>query len=183
MIYLDKQKLNEINLNGLSDLIISEEHKTYFLEKSGAEHYRLLSHFSSIFNNKTLLDIGTYKGNSSLALSYNQSNTVHSFDIAKHIELYDYPDNIHFYVDDILQDKYQNLIMSSPFILVDTFHDGIFENKFHAYLNKIKYLGCLMLDDIKLNSNMSSYWNSIQEEKYDISKFGHWSGTGLVIFK
>jgi hypothetical protein len=30
---------------------------------------------------------------------------------------------------------------------------------------------------------MKKYWDWIDEEKYDISSIGHWSGTGLVIFK
>ncbi len=40
-----------------------------------------------------------------------------------------------------------------------------------------------MLDDIKLNKSMVNYWDSIKEEKFDISHVGHHSGTGLVIFK
>jgi len=65
----------------------------------------------------------------------------------------------------------------------NTDHDGIFEIHFHKYLQNIKYKGLLMLDDIKLNKSMVNYWDSIKEEKFDISHVGHHSGTGLVIFK
>jgi hypothetical protein len=183
MIELDFNEINSIELIELSELIINEEHKGYFLGDSGKEHYKLISFFSTLFNDCNLLDIGTYKGNSSLAMSYNIRNHVHSFDIENHLELKQHPDNINFYLDDVMKNKYQDLILSSPFILVDTFHDGSFETQFHTYLTRIGYQGYLMLDDIKLNSDMISYWNSIQEEKYDVSQFGHWSGTGLVIFK
>jgi hypothetical protein len=182
MINLDIQQLNNIDLADLSNLIISEEHKNYFLEKAGIEHYRLLSYFSTLFSNTTLLDIGTYKGNSALALSYNNLNKVYTFDLENYVELYKHPSNIEFYIDNILDVKYRELILSSPFILVDTFHDGILESNFHNYLSMIRYQGYLMLDDIKLNSDMINYWDSIKEEKYDISMFGHWSGTGIVIF-
>lgn len=30
---------------------------------------------------------------------------------------------------------------------------------------------------------MKKFWNSITEEKYDITNVGAWSGTGLVYFK
>jgi hypothetical protein len=39
------------------------------------------------------------------------------------------------------------------------------------------------LDDINLNNPMKEFWNVITEDKYDISEYGHWSGTGLVIFE
>jgi hypothetical protein len=40
-----------------------------------------------------------------------------------------------------------------------------------------------MLDDIHLNDDMKLFWNNITEEKYDLTSIGHWSGTGLVVFK
>ena len=54
--------------------------KNYFLEAPGKEHYRLLSYISTLYNGVTILDIGTYKGCSALALSFNPSNKVVSFD-------------------------------------------------------------------------------------------------------
>jgi hypothetical protein len=74
--------------------------------------------------------------------------------------------------------------------------DYIAENHIMPYIEKELKEKCLILSfadmlkinlmvrhDIKLNESMVDYWNSVKEEKYDISHVGHHSGTGLVIFK
>ena len=181
---INLKQLNSIDLDELSSLIIEEEYKNYFLDKPSKEHYYLLAYFSLQHNNSTLLDIGTYKGCSSLALSYNPTNNVISFDIREGLKrLWSTPENIEYIVDDCSKEQYKDLVLSSPFIMLDTDHDGTFEIYFHKYLQDIGYKGLLMLDDIKLNESMVDYWNSVKEEKYDISHVGHHSGTGLVIFK
>lgn len=177
------ETVNSIDLIELSKLIKSDEHRGYFLDVAGKEHYKFIAYFSTLFNDTNLLDIGTNRGCSSIAMSYNSTNKIHSFDLYELKELHSWPDNINYYIDNILKDEYRNLILSSPFILIDTFHDGSFEREFHNYLKKIGFVGYLMLDDIKLNKEMIEYWNWIEEEKYDISSMGHWSGTGLVVFK
>jgi hypothetical protein len=177
------ENINSIDLTDLSKLIKNDEHRGYFLGNAGSEHYKLIAYFSSLFDNSNLIDIGTYKGNSSLAMTSNPSNKVHSFDLVDYKDLHGLPINVTYYIDDVLKDEYKDLISSSPFILLDTSHAGTFEKEFHNYLRETSYIGYLLLDDIKLNNEMKEYWNSIEEEKYDISDFGHWSGTGLVIFK
>ena len=69
------------------------------------------------------------------------------------------------------------------FILLDTNHDGFFENVFYKKLKEINYKGILVLDDIYLNSTMKTFWNQIEEEKFDITSKGHNTGTGLVLFE
>ena len=180
LVYED---INSIDLTQLSNLIKNNEHRGYFLEKAGIEHYKLIAYISTMFDNSNLIDVGTYKGNSALAMSYNSSNKVHSFDLKDFIDLHGLPVNLTHYIDNVLNENYKDLILTSPFILLDTFHDGTFEKQFHSYLKENNYIGYLLLDDIKLNNEMKEYWNWIEEEKYDVSDFGHWSGTGLVIFK
>ena len=177
------ENINSIDLTQLSNLIKNNEHRGYFLEKAGIEHYKLIAYISTMFDNSNLIDVGTYKGNSALAMSYNSSNRVHSFDLKDFIDLHGLPVNLTHYIDNILNENYKDLILSSPFILLDTSHDGTFEKQFYFYLKENNYIGYLLLDDIKLNEEMKEYWNWIEEEKYDVSDFGHWSGTGLVIFK
>lgn len=181
---INLEQLNNIDLNDLSSLIIEEEYKNYFLDKPGKEHYYLLAYFSLQYNNSTLLDIGTYKGCSSLALSYNSTNNIISFDIRDGlIRLHSTPKNVKYIIDDCSKEQYKDLVLSSPFIMLDTDHDGIFENIFYKYIQQINYKGLLMLDDIKLNKSMIDFWNSINEEKHDLSEAGHHTGTGLIIFK
>jgi hypothetical protein len=177
------EDLQNISLDELSISIPEIQFRNYFLGQPSNEHYTLLAYFSMMYDSCTILDIGTYKGCSSLALSYNSSNSIFSFDLnGASRNLSSYPENVTYVVDNVINGKYDDLIKSSPFILLDTDHDGSFEHEFHSYLQKLKWTGLLMLDDIKLNNEMKSYWNSITEEKYDISDLGHWSGTGIVKF-
>lgn len=174
--------LHNIDLTMLGYSVIEKEFRDYFLDVPGREHYKLLAYFSSQYNNSNLLDIGTYKGCSALALAYNNTNTVYSFDIGNYRALHDSPDNIHFIIDWATDPKYLDLIQSSPFIMVDTLHDGLFERQFHILLQEINWRGILFLDDIHLNDSMKEYWEEIPEKKLDVSHYGHWSGTGLVYF-
>lgn len=176
--------IREINLEPLSTLILEQEYKKYFLGTPGEEHYSLLAYISTLYNKETLLDIGTYKGCSALALSYNPNNQVKSFDISEGLlRLSQTPTNVEFKIENILDLENTELITKSPFIMLDTAHDGPFEYEFYNYLVDIAYKGVLLLDDIKLNTAMQLFWESIEKEKYDISNIGHHSGTGLVIFK
>lgn len=176
--------LKNIDLSSNAHLINQQEFRNYYLGAPGQEHYKLLAHYSMQFNDSVLLDIGTYKGCSALALSYNPKNQVKSFDIRPGLRnISNHPANIEFIVDNILNKEYESLIISSKLILLDTDHLGDFEREFYTHLKSIKYKGLLLLDDIKLNSPMISFWESITDQKYDISNIGHHSGTGLVILE
>jgi hypothetical protein len=67
--------------------------------------------------------------------------------------------------------------------MLDTKHDGVFEQEFFDFLVKENYNGIVLFDDIHLNSQMKNFWSNIELEKYDITNIGHWSGTGVVVFK
>ena len=95
-----------INNNNISTVNFDSAFASFddseFYEKPGKQHYRLLSYFSSIFNDSNILDIGTHRGSSALALTYNKSNTIHSFDIVDNV----YPhiktvESIKFYKADL----------------------------------------------------------------------------------
>jgi len=176
---------NEI-LDGLdmsmSKHINNEEYKTYYNEKSSKEHYRLLTHISNLFDEIKILDIGTLKGCSALALSTNVTSTVYSFNLDNQLELVDIPNNIEFIVDNVINPKYSELILESKIILLDTFHDGTFEQEFLNYLISLNYKGILLLDDIHLNNEMELFWNNIKISKYDLTNIGHSTGTGVVFF-
>ena len=153
--------------------------KQYFYLNSGVEHYRLLAHISSYYKNETLLDIGSYKGGSALALSFNKNNTVISIDIENHLELSINRANIEFKILNIL--NHPNLLQKSKLIMLDTAHDGLFERELYTYLIESNWNGIIIADDIHLNQPVKKWWQSIDNKyKYDITKFGHHSGTGLI---
>jgi hypothetical protein len=115
-------------------------------------------------------------------LSINPNNKVFSFDLSYSFDLSEIPDNTEFIIDNILREKYKDIILSSNYILLDTFHDGTFEVEFLNYLSNIKYKGILLLDDIYLNNEMRLFWDGIQLDKKDLTYLGHSTGTGVVFF-
>lgn len=163
--------------------IENKEYQDYFNSPSSIEHYRLLSHISNSISDSILIDIGTLKGSSALALSVNQTNTIYSFNLSNELELNHLPPNINFVIDNVLDEKFKTIIQQSKVILLDTFHDGSFEKVFYDYLIEINYDGVLLLDDIKLNNEMIEFWDNIEKDKTDISHIGHITGTGVVYFK
>ena len=172
------------DLTQLASLIEEEEFKQYFLGEPGRDHYYLLASFSFLQDNTTLLDIGTYKGCSALALSLNPTNKVISFDIVGGLtRLKAVPSNVEFRIADVISGEYDQLILASPLILLDTEHKGPYEHAFYQHLKAIKYKGKLLLDDIHLNTEMESFWNTIEKPKQDITEHGHYTGTGIVEFE
>jgi predicted O-methyltransferase YrrM len=155
--------------------------RQFFLEPAGAEHYKLLAYLSSLFECKVLIDVGTYQAASALALSYNQRNKVLSFDVNPQTAWFNTKtQNIEYIIADIL--KNQSQLNEAPLIFLDTNHTGEFEHLFYETLSDIGYNGILVADDIHLNPAMEEWWASIYRRKYDITKYGHHSGTGLICF-
>lgn len=158
----------------------SEEYK-YLL--SPTEHYRILVYLSSLVNNVHILDVGTHNGASALALAQNKSNHIWSYDIeAQNIPFKREVPNISFMTRDMFEIDRQVITMAS-FILLDVSpHNGEMESRFLQMLIDAKYQGLLVCDDISLNEEMSKFWESIPKYKLDVSKYGHFSGTGIVNF-
>ena len=156
-------------------------HLRYFLDTEFKEHYRLIAHLSTRFDRSIIFDIGTNKGYSALALSYHPSNVVVSYDIVecKELRFPEQLDRLEYCIGDVLKDP---RLLSSPLIMLDTNHDGAFENEFYAFLKKNNYRGWLFLDDIHLNAAMIRFWHGITEPKVDLTDLGHFSGSGLVAF-
>jgi hypothetical protein len=152
----------------------------YFHLNSGKEHYRLLAYVSTLYNNQVIFDVGTNKCMSALALSYNKSNKIKTYDIIKLLPENPAVDNIEYILGDSTKDSD---LMNCPLIFLDVDHDGIYEDIFYDHLKSINWKGILILDDIHLNDEMRNFWNRIEEKKYDITNIGHWSGTGLVVFE
>lgn len=173
------EELNQINLSkylkSTDDLGFP---KSWFYMDAGLEHYRLLAFISKLYNGVNLLDIGSYQGSSAIALSFNKKNKVISYDIEHQPEIAEIKiPNIEFIKGDVLKHE-----ITAPFILLDTYHDGTFEQEFVDHLLKIKYKGLVMFDDIHLSRKMDNFWDGLKNEKYDLTEIGHHSGTGIAIF-
>ena len=88
--------------------------------------------------------------------------------------------NVEFRVKNALEDGDQ--LLASPLILLDTYHDGVFEQEMYDFLSRNNYTGLLLLDDIHVNPAMQQFWSGVSHTKLDLTTWGHWSGTGLVVF-
>jgi len=158
---------------------------------SPREHYRLLAYLSTVVPKTHIVDVGTNRGSSALALSYGGS-PVHTFDV---IDLMgDLPRapgvTYHRGNGDLLTDagreQHRELLLESSLIFLDTDpHEGPPELAFVRWLQRNSYRGILVLDDIWYFKGMRDHlWSRIESVyKVDATDLGHWSGTGLVSFR
>lgn len=191
MIKITKDNINAISLDKYRTRSSIDHNE--FHELAGNQHYKLLAHLSTLFNNSIIFDIGTHRGASATALSYNQSNTIYSFDIEDRIGLQaNSPKeikNINFIQENLFSEKtresWKDKILKSSLIFLDIDpHDGILEYDFYLWLKRNKYQGLLIFDDISYFEGMKkNLWTKIEDQhKEDITHLGHWSGTGAVQF-
>jgi hypothetical protein len=161
----------------------------FFKGDPGQEHYKLLAYLASLYNNVDIFDIGTYYGYSALAFaSGNKNNSVLSFDLEVKGSPPAVP-NVMYYFDNLMESSGQNLwkerLLASPLIMLDIApHEGVREYDFYIFLRDNNYQGILVCDDIIHFKEMrDNFWDKVApEHKMDITKFGHWSGTGLIFF-
>lgn len=178
---LTRERIQAIDLLPFSRHVLNDEYRGYFLDTQFREHYRLLAYLGTLYKNQVIFDVGTLKGYSALALSYNPANQIVSYDIEDLKELGHREElrSIDYRIGNVVEDS---RLSAAHLILLDTYHDGSFEAQFYNHLKKIGFKGLLVLDDIHLNAPMERFWTQITEPKEDVTDLGHWSGTGLVDF-
>lgn len=154
-----------------------------FDAEPGKEAYKLYAYISKKFNYKTILDIGTRFGNSALSLSNNGRNKVVSYNIVEEGASDIEKKNITWKIMDFRNDDSINWEKVSLILLDVDPHNGKDERDMLEYLYSIDWSGTILFDDIHLNQQMSDFWNSLpNENKKDLTEFGHASGTGIMEF-
>ena len=150
-------------------------------DKISLREYKFYAYFSSLFNNIIIYDVGTYRGNSAVALADNPTNFVYSFDIKNYITCKEL-DNIRFIHIDFRYyiDVYNKNLHPELWLIDVGNHDGIIEDNMYQFIQKYFERYIIIFDDIRLNNGMKIFWNSISDNKLDITDIGHWSGTGIV---
>jgi predicted O-methyltransferase YrrM len=164
--------INEVNNIILNKDDVNPEDVSEYLGEASVEHYKLLAWLSTQFNNVEIFDIGTHKGASSSALSYNSSNRVLSFDINLS-KLSKRKPNCEYFEQNLWDPEvlklWKDRILESPLIFLDIDpHEGIMEYDFYTWLKNNNYKGILVLDDIWYFKNMrdnlwSKIWGTGQE--------------------
>jgi hypothetical protein len=188
---ITKEIINSIPFDNFFEELKSDSNAEEFFGVCGKEHYRLLAYLSTLINDSNIVEIGTHTGYSALALAYNKSNTVHTFDIIDNVTNHKIKEveNIKFHKQDLFTEYGQNIwgdtILKSGFIFLDVEpHNGFMESEMYRFLNMNFYKGFVVCDDIWYFKEMrDNFWYKIPYNyRYDLTEFGHFSGTGIFTF-
>jgi len=178
-IKINKEQVKNLDISHLRELAIN---KNDWLP-AGQSEYRLYSYLSTFFNDSIILDIGTRTGGSALALSYNSSNQVISYDLVEQGASSIQKDNITWKIMNFMEDEtldWDNI--SIVMIDVDP-HDGVQERVMMNWLRQKEWKGILIHDDIGPSwPDIQLMWEEIPEQKFDVTEIAHMSGTGIVNF-
>jgi hypothetical protein len=165
-IEIIKEHVKNLDVGHLRDMSLNQNDWL----PAGQSEYRLYAYLSTFFNKSTILDIGTRTGGSALALSYNPTNQVISYDLIEQGASSINKDNITWKIMDFMEDDtldWDNI----PIVMIDVDpHDGAQERVMMDWLRDKGW------PDIQL------MWDEIPEEKFDVTDIAHMSGTGIVNF-
>lgn len=179
---LDVNKIRETDLSELYEKFNWSDDGKLVNESPGNQHYKLLAYISKEVAPKLVLEIGTRWGVSAAALATNPVVRVVTCDLCDQTKEETLPENVTFILRDGF-DVIDEYVHEADLIFMDVDpHDGVQERKMIDKLTQLEYKGVLILDDINLNESMQTLWNSITQDKLDISPVGHYSGTGIVFF-
>ena len=174
-------------------------------------YYAILVHLSTYFTDSVIVDLGTNRGGSAAALSYNRSNEVYTFDITindEAISLFEQYENITYLIGNCIENNWhgqpqiippdlrirplkseKEIFLSSELIFLDIDpHDGVQEPQVLDFLITNDWKGIMVCDDIGGHSNnfhprMRDWWNSIELATYNIvNKYASDTGTGIICF-
>ena len=181
----------------LSDLAKREDMPDWFTIWPG-EHYALLAALVLKLQPQIVIEIGTDKGMSSLALKkyLPPGGKLITYDIKPWKEVEDFVLRHSDFTDGRLEQRLvdlsdplqipsqRDLLESADFFFIDAPKDNVFEYRLMQQFKLLKFKRnpILLFDDTRLTS-MLPFWHELPYPKLDISSFGHWSGTGLVEWK
>ena len=186
------------------------EQTSYKAFGASIDHYHaILAHLSTYFNGSIIIDMGTHRGGSAAALSYNKSNEVYTFDITPQeeaVELFkeDEYKNITYIIGNCIENNWhgqplgpfstnlseplkseKEIFLSSELIFLDIDpHDGVQEPQVLDFLITNDWKGIMVCDDIgHQHPPMHDWWNSIELPTYTIrNKYAAFKGTGIIVF-
>ena len=179
-IKLDKAAIKALDISHLAKQSLNENDWL----TAGQSEYRLYAWLSTQFNNTTILDVGTRTGGSALALSYNETNNVMSYDLQEQGASSGISkSNVQFNIKDFREDDTLDFDNISIIMLDVDPHDGVQEEEMFEWLEEKGWKGLVLLDDIGPQwPEIEDFWNRITYPKINVTEVGHMSGTGLVNF-
>ena len=179
-IKLDKAAIKALDISHLAEQSLN---KNDWLT-AGQSEYRLYAWLSTQFNNTTILDVGTRTGGSALALSYNETNKVMSYELVEQGASSGIKkENVQFNIKDFRNDDTLDFDNISIIMIDVDPHDGTAEEEMFIFLEEKGWKGLVLLDDIGPQwPEIEDFWNRITYPKINVTEIGHMSGTGLVNF-
>ncbi|HZV01860.1 MAG TPA: class I SAM-dependent methyltransferase [Planctomycetota bacterium] len=161
------------------------------------EHYKLLAGIVKVLQPRLVIEVGTATGLSALSLTQelHRGGRVVTFDLVPWRE---YPGHVlaeSDFADGRLEQrledlsdptqfsKSRDLVERAELIFVDAAKDGAQEQRFLDHFETCRFAKppLIVFDDIRL-WNMLRIWRLVKRPKLDLTSFGHWSGTGIVLW-
>jgi predicted O-methyltransferase YrrM len=157
-------------------------------------HYRLLAAFVEVFEPRTIVEIGTARGLSFLALTARArpDTRVVTYDVVPVQNLQGFLEPSDFApplreqrLGDLADERYfatqADVLKECDFLFMDGPKDGRFEYRFWDRLEQLGLKpGCLcVIDDVRL-ATMLRFWNELRHPRLDLISFGHHTGTGVL---
>lgn len=162
------------------------------------EHYKLLAAFVKILQPKLIIEIGTATGASALALKkfLPKKGKIVTYDVipwnqypGSGLAKDDFDQHLEQRIVDlsnpVLAETQRDDLAKADIVFVDAAKDGLMEHFFCAFFESVKFAApcpLFVFDDIRMPV-MLELWRSIKHPKLDFTSLGHWSGTGLVLWK
>lgn len=190
-IHLSLKDIRSIDLKSLANhLSWVPQHVAFFQDDEGKEPYKLLACMSKqLPSGSVMSDIGTLYGCSALAMSINETVHVNTYDVVKVIPDVDGLQSIltrpNVSMTVVSAQAVISKIATSDIISLDmNTVDGQEEIKIIQHLFELGFRGVLVIDDIHVNDVMKKVWNYVPStvKKIDVTHYGHWSGTGIVVY-
>lgn len=161
------------------------------------EHYRLLAALVDRLQPRLVVEVGTFTGLSALALKHRlpDSGRVVSFDLIPWdrvpgtvLTAEDFQDGrLVQILGNLAQPdcfaQHAPLLAEATLIFLDGPKDGHFEPALYRQLQALRRRtpAWVVWDDI-LDRHMLQFWRDIALPKLDLTSFGHWTGTGLMLW-
>lgn len=144
-------------------------------------YYWGLAAYVDLFKPKRVLEFGTCTGASAVVMA-RAGAVVDTWDLSDEFrhQAGDFPENVNCNIAET-PEAIRDVIDSSLYdiIFVDIDHMGEEEQRIHEWLLEKRYRGLVFYDDIKLNEQMKTFWDGIEQEKHECEWHGA-SGFGLV---
>jgi hypothetical protein len=164
----------------------SPDTKGYLILGAGVDQYKLLACLSKQLPlGSRVGDLGTFYGNSAIALASNPGISVLTCDTTDHVrgECIGYKNMGNIGYQRCPAIELLPLLINAALIVVDIgLHTGPLEQEVLDYLIAHRYKGIAVFDDIHYSEGMKAFWNNIKLKKFDVTPVGHWSGSGIVVF-